>query len=262
MNTSFPVTSRRNRISSLLLACLCLVGFVTLPAPRAAEPPPGIGTYPPDDAFPGVGPLRSHMDWFRQLWVERRSQWWRDRDKDRGAVVFIGDSITQGWDTLAKDFPKLKVANRGISGDVTRGVRCRLPQDALDLKPRALVLLIGTNDLEEGAKPETIVPNILAIVTACRQHDAKLPIVVCKVMPSHASMKRPADAIRQINTLLAERLKDQPGVSLCETWKIFADADGNATPAEFPDLLHLNAAGYAKWAAALRPHLEALAATP
>jgi len=94
------------------------------------------------------------MDWFRALWRERRLKWWNDRERDQGAVVFLGDSITQGWASLAKDFPDLKVANRGISGDVTRGVLYRLKEDVLDLNPAAVVLLIGTNDLEDGGEPE------------------------------------------------------------------------------------------------------------
>ena len=202
------------------------------------------------------------MDWFRKLWCERRSQWWHDRERDHGAVVFLGDSITQGWGTLAKDFPDLKVANRGISGDLTRGVWYRLQEDVLDLDPRAVVLLIGTNDLEDGGEPEVIVANVKAILEACRRHNTKMPVIVCQVMPSDASKHRPAEQIRRINELLAAAVKDQPQVRLCDSWTIFADAHGNAKPEEFPDLLHPNAAGYAKWAAALRPLLANLPATP
>ena len=48
-------------------------------------------------------------------------------------IVFLGDSITQGWGTLEADFPGKLVANRGISGDTSRGVRYRLREDVLDL---------------------------------------------------------------------------------------------------------------------------------
>jgi lysophospholipase L1-like esterase len=224
----------------------------------ATSVPQRIARYPEDAAFPGRGPLRSQMDWFRQLWSEKRSQWWRDREKDRGAVVFLGDSITQGWGTLAQDFPSLKVANRGISGDLTRGVLYRLQDDVLDLNPRAVVLLIGTNDLEDGGTPEVIADNVAAILTACQRHDARMPVIVCKVMPSSASMRRPADKIQRINALVDARLKDFPQAVRCDTWTPFADARGDAKAAEFPDLLHPNAAGYAKFAEALRPVLAKL----
>src|SRR5262249_5938215 len=56
-----------------------------------------------------------------------------------------------------------------------------------------------------------------------------------------------------LNQLYAARVKGNAQVTLIETWPLFADAQGDAKLAEFPDLLHPNLAGYAKWAAALRP---------
>lgn len=228
-------------------------GLIPPAALRSADlPPAGIGTFPDEAAFPGRGPIRQY-DWFRKLWIERRTQWWLDRDKDRGAVVFLGDSITQGWGTLAQDFPDLKVANRGISGDVTRGVLYRLKEDVLDLGPAAVVLLIGTNDLEEGGEPPVIAANIEALLAACRQAQPRMPVVLCAVMPSSASKKRPAAQIKDLNARLVQLAQAHANVTFCDTWTPLANAEGDAKPEEFPDLLHPNAAGYAKWTAALRP---------
>ena len=75
--------------------------------------------------------------------------------KQHGAIVFFGDSITQGWgDDFRGKFPKLNVANRGISGDITRGLLARLDEDVLALSPRAIVLLIGTNDIGRNISPQ------------------------------------------------------------------------------------------------------------
>jgi len=173
--------------------------------------------------------------------------------------VFLGDSITQGWgDDLGGGFPGVKVANRGISGDTTRGVLIRLPEDVLSLHPSGVVLLIGTNDLEEQADPETTAANLKLLLAALKQHDPKRPVVLCQVFPSSASKKRPANQIQRINQLYAAAVKSEAQVTLVETWPLFADAQGDARPAEFPDLLHPNQAGYAKWAAALRPILATL----
>jgi lysophospholipase L1-like esterase len=218
---------------------------------------PAVGRFPADTEFPGQGPIRN-MDWFRKLWTQRRLQWWADREKDQDAVVFLGDSITQGWGSLSRDFPQFKTANRGISGDVTRGVLYRLKEDVLDLNPKAVVLLIGTNDLEENGEPAIIAGNIKLILEACKARHPRMPVVVCKVMPSHASKKRPADKIQQINALVDEVVKADPLWVRCDTWSIFADAEGNAKKEEFPDLLHPNAAGYARFAEALRPVLARL----
>src|SRR5215510_12456771 len=152
----------------------------------------------------------------------------------------------------------MKLANRGISGDTSRGVLIRLKEDVLALHPQAVVLLIGTNDLEEQADPETIAGNLKLILAALKEHDAKMPIVLCQVFPSSESKKRPAAKIRKVNQLYAEAVKGNAQVTLIETWPLFADAQGDAIAAEFPDLLHPNQVGYAKWAAALRPVLATL----
>jgi len=68
---------------------------------------------PADDAaIPGAGPV-NRKDWFAPHWRELRMKWHQERDHDRHAVVFLGDSITEAWTDLARAFPDIKVANRG-----------------------------------------------------------------------------------------------------------------------------------------------------
>ena len=99
-----------------------------------------------DDGLPGTGPLRRY-EWFQNLWLEKRQGWAKQVQADQDALVFYGDSITQGWGDIGKAFPGIKCANRGISGDTTRGLLVRLQGDVLSLNPKGVVLLIGTNDL-------------------------------------------------------------------------------------------------------------------
>jgi lysophospholipase L1-like esterase len=220
---------------------------------------PAIGRLPDtDDGLPGGGPIRRY-DWFRKLWAEKRVAWSQRTEQDRGAVVFLGDSITQMWgDDLGNSFPGMKIANRGISGDTTRGVLIRLKEDVLDLQPRAVVLLIGTNDLDEQADPETIAANLKLILAALKSQNATMPIILCQVFPSSESKNRPAAKIKKLNQLYAALVKGDAQITFIETWPLFANAQGDAMPEEFPDLLHPNEAGYAKWAAALRPVLATL----
>ncbi|HWX21440.1 MAG TPA: GDSL-type esterase/lipase family protein [Candidatus Binatia bacterium] len=240
----------------LLIALLFLPGGVT---PRAQDKPPaaqlaGHFQIPAtDDGLPGEGPIRRY-DWFRKLWTERRTAWAGRGERDRNAVVLLGDSITQGWgEDFSAWFPGMRLANRGISGDTSRGVLIRLQEDVLALDPRAVVLLIGTNDLEEKANPETAAANLKLILAELARHEPKIPVVLCQVFPSSASKSRPADKIKKLNQLYGAAVKGNAQVTLLETWLLFADARGDALAAEFPDLLHPNLAGYAKWAAALRP---------
>jgi len=84
---------------------------------------------------PGSGPIRRYV-WFQDLWTKKRSAWAQRVELDRYSLVFLGDSITQGWgDDLGGNFPDVKVANRGISGDTTRGMLIRLADDVLALNP-------------------------------------------------------------------------------------------------------------------------------
>ncbi|MGA4644985.1 GDSL-type esterase/lipase family protein [Limisphaera sp. 4302-co] len=233
-------------------------------APRAQEaqtPRPGVDRAPTAEMLPGRGPVQKG-DWFEKVWAQRRAEFRAGREADRGAIVFLGDSITQMWTDLARCFPRWKVANRGISGDTTRGLLYRLQEDVLDLEPAALVLLIGTNDIGLGADPEDVAANIRTLLERCRKARPRMPIVVCKVMPSHASRQRPADKIRRLNELVDQIVRECPQCYRCDTWTPYADADGNARKEEFPDLLHPNAAGYAKWAAALEPILNKLPDLP
>lgn len=237
---------------------LSVVSGVWAQSAAPAERPQTLAIPATDEGLPGAGPIRRY-DWFQKLWLQRRTQWAAQREQDRGAVVFLGDSITQGWnERLATAFPGMKVANRGISGDTTRGVLIRLADDVAVLEPKAVVLLIGTNDLEEGAAPDVIDSNVRLILGRLKAYDPHMPIVLCTVFPSSATKKRPADQIKALNARYLAAVKDDPQVTTLDTWTLFADANGDAPVGEFPDLLHPNEAGYTRWAAALRPALATL----
>jgi len=208
-----------------------------------------------DKGLPGEGPIRRYA-WFQNLWEKKRTSWAKQVKQDQGALVFLGDSITQGWGgNFRGHFKGVKVANRGISGDTTRGVLIRLKEDVLSLNPKGVVILIGTNDLEEKAKPEVIAGNLKLILAALKKHNAKMPIILCNTFPSSATKRRPADQIKKINQLYFAAVKGDAQITVLDTWLLFADAKGDAKKPEFPDLLHPNQIGYDKWAAALRPLL-------
>jgi lysophospholipase L1-like esterase len=242
------------------------------PAPAATTPAPSAATAPAaalnplaipatDDGLPGAGPIR-RSEWFSRVWLEHRTQWASQVQQDQDSIVFLGDSITQGWGDVGSSFPGVKTSNRGISGDTTRGVLIRLQEDVLVLNPRGVVLLIGTNDLEEKAEPEVIAGNVKLIIAALRQHNPATPVILCEVMPSSASKSRPADKIKKLNALYLEAVADEPQVTVLDTWSLFANPHGDAKEDEMPDLLHPDILGYAKWAAALRPILETVGLAP
>ncbi len=212
---------------------------------------------PPDNgSMPGEGPVR-RADWFLPIWQERRELFLSRKEHDQDALVFLGDSITSALGNDFKNyFPGVKLANRGISGDTTRGMLYRLREDVLSLHPKGVVILAGTNDLEENAEPAVIARNLRRIVDALRSLDARLPIVLSEVFPSSPKNNRPPARIKALNQLYGRIASEDPCLSLAKTWKIFANSEENAREEEFPDLLHPNELGYAKWIGALKPVLK------
>jgi hypothetical protein len=83
----------------LLIALSLLFGTATPHAqdkPATAQAAAQFQIPATDDGLPGVGPIR-RADWFRKLWQERRTKWAARVEKDRNAVVLLGDSITHGF---------------------------------------------------------------------------------------------------------------------------------------------------------------------
>ena len=218
-----------------------------------------VSQFPSLDKLPGRVP--SHVwNGLAGVWSRDHARWAATATNDAGAVVFLGDSITEGWRTLATDFPNLKVANRGIGGDITSGVLYRLKADVLSLNPSAIVLLIGTNDVGDGADAEDVAANIRLILQAIKDFNPNLKVIVCKIMPrSERDGPIYAEKIQKANSLVEQFVKGEPNFAICDTWGIFADAQGNPNPADFnTDHLHLNAAGYAVWKTALDPVIAKL----
>lgn len=237
----------------LLLPIIWIAGDVATIAQDTAVAPAQFQLPDTDEGLAGEGPIRRY-EWFKNLWRNRRAGFAKRAAQEKGAVVFLGDSITQGWgDNFRGDFADMKVANRGISGDTTRGMLIRLKEDVLDIDPAAVVMLMGTNDLEENAEPKTIAANVKLIVDELKHHDEEMPIVLCQVFPSSATKKRPADKIKEVNRLCAAAVKGDPKITVLDTWTLFANESGDAKKEEFPDLLHPNQFGYAKWKLAMRP---------
>ena len=215
-----------------------------------------------ETGLPGEGALRRYEAYVKR-WQESRSRWAGEVAKDQGAVVFLGDSITQGWgDDFKGLFPGMKLANRGIGGDTTRGMLIRLEEDVLALQPSAIVLLLGTNDIEVGVEPEAIGRNFQKIIAAIQARLPQVPIVLCRILPSSAGKNRSAETIGKVNALYEATVRGDARVTVLDTWTLFANPQtGDMDPAWSKDLLHLNADGYARWAAALRPIFATLGFT-
>ena len=105
------------------------------------------------------------------------------RPAEPGRVVFMGDSITDLW-KLEDYFPGQPYVNRGIGGQTTPQMLVRMYPDVIELKPAAMVLLAGTNDIARNTGPSTaemIEQNIMAMTELAEQHEIK--VLLCSITP-------------------------------------------------------------------------------
>lgn len=166
-------------------------------------------------------------------------------------VVFLGDSITDGW-RLNEYFPDRDFVNRGISGQITSQMLGRMKADVIDLKPEVMVLLGGTNDLARQIPVEAVTGNISLIADLCAQH--KIKLILASVLPVsdyhkdvnpafEISKRRPPAQIEAINSW-ARAYAAQHGITYLDYAAAMKDERGMMKADLADDGLHPNAAGY------------------
>ena len=195
--------------------------------------------------------------------------WWPARHAEKLAepkadvqLVFVGDSITQGWEKAGAEvwrqhFAPMKAANLGFGGDSTQHVLWRIDHGEFDgLSPRHIVLHIGTNNAKHGNfTPAQIADGIRAVVERLKIKCPRATIHLLAIFPRDADAKgemrvKCAAVNALLPALAAERVRFHDFTSA------FLQPDGTLTREIAPDLLHLSAKGYEIWARHLLPHLK------
>lgn len=165
-------------------------------------------------------------------------------------VVFLGDSITDAW-KLAEYFPGKPYVNRGISGQTTPQMLVRAFPDVIDLKPAAVIILAGTNDIAGNTGPETLTmieENFQAITELAQAHGIK--VILCSVMPvsdytpRKQTPRHPPSDITNLNAWLREYAGKVNAV-YADYFAVLADDKGMLRDGLSNDGLHPNAQGYA-----------------
>jgi len=180
-------------------------------------------------------------------------------------VVFLGDSITQGWSGAGapvwkKQYEPLKAANYGIGGDTTREVLYRLNDGILDgIKPKAVVLMIGTNNFGlPGDSVADTVKGVEAVVATIKKKAPGAKVLLVGIFPrDKAAGTGFRKKIIEANEALA-KIADGKAVVYVDIGKKFLTDDGTLTPEIMPDALHLSEKGYSVWADAIDEPLKAL----
>ena len=166
-----------------------------------------------------------------------------------GRVVFFGDSITDGW-KLDQYFPGKPYVNRGIGGQTTAQMIVRMFPDVINLKPAALIVLAGTNDIAGNNGPQTfeqITQNLEAITELAQGH--KIKMILCALLPTsdYTARKqlghRPLADIVKLDAWI-KSYAARTGATYCDYYTATADGKGLLKDGFSGDGLHPNAKGY------------------
>ncbi len=200
----------------------------------------------------------------------RKDAWWANRHqsfvnrakKGDVDVVFLGDSITQGWEGAGraawkKNFAPLKAANFGIGGDQTGHVLWRITEgkELEPINPKLFVVMIGTNNGHSAAQ---VAEGVEAIVQELRRQKPNAKVLVLGIFPRDANAKAGIRGkIKDTNARIA-KFADGKKVFYLDIGPKFLSEDGTLTKEVMPDFLHLSPKGYEIWAEATKPTIEKL----
>jgi lysophospholipase L1-like esterase len=200
-------------------------------------------------------------------WVKRHDGFVQEAKPGGMEILFMGDSITDAWRSRGsnvwnKYYLPRHAANFGISGDRTQHVLWRLDNGELDgIKPKVVVLMIGTNNTGNESDKKTprntiseIIAGVRAVVGELR---AKLPdskILLLAIFPRGTLGDPQRAQVALVNTVLA-KMDDGKSVRYLDIGPKFLEADGTLPRSIMPDLLHPNEHGYQIWADAMEPTL-------
>jgi lysophospholipase L1-like esterase len=164
-------------------------------------------------------------------------------------VVFMGNSITEGWGNLSPDFFKGKpYVNRGISGQTTPQMLIRFRPDVINLRPAVVVILAGTNDIAGNTGPSTlemIADNIYSMAELAKANGIK--VVISSVIPAFDYPWKPglepAEKIAALNEMLKSYAKKN-GIIYLDCFSVMADNRKGLKAELTYDGVHPNEAGY------------------
>jgi lysophospholipase L1-like esterase len=264
-----PSDTPMKRTLSLLLG-LSLFGAASVVAQetkkeapkKAAAPAVKLPVQPADVAAPKLDPKTGAI---QEGFAKSHEAFVAVAKKGEAQVVFLGDSITAGWNgngkEVFKEYAKYNAANFGIGGDRVQHVLWRVENGEFDgIKPKAVVLMIGTNNSGTAENsPEQIANGIKAIIAAIHKRTPDTKVLLLAVFPRGAGeANNPGRAKNKAVNALIAKFDDGQKVHYFDIGPKFLQPDGTLTKDIMPDLLHLSPKGYQIEADAIREKLASL----
>ena len=164
-------------------------------------------------------------------------------------VVFMGNSITDNWAHMDPEFfSKNNFVGRGISGQTSSEMLVRFRRDVIDLKPEAVVILSGTNDVAQNngyISPENTLGNIISMCELAKAHGIK--VILCSITPTSKFGWRPdiepAQKIRDLNKMIEAYAKANK-IHFLNYYPALTDEKGGLPPKWSGDTCHPNLVCY------------------
>ena len=187
------------------------------------------------------------------------------KELDKNRVVFMGNSITEGWSNFDPDFfINNPFINRGISGQTTPQMLIRFKPDVVKLKPKSVVILAGINDIAGNTGPmkiENIAENIFSMSEIAKANN--IDVFICSVLPAKAfpwspSIKNVAEKVIKLNSLLQDYCLNN-NIQYVDYHAKMDDGKGGLKVPEHTtedDLVHPNKDGYKVMESVILPLLD------
>lgn len=193
----------------------------------------------------------SLMDWANlKKYQKNNKELIKTTDPNR--VVFMGNSITEGWGSFDKDFfLDNPFVNRGISGQTTPQMLIRFKPDVVNLNPKSVVIMAGINDIAGNTGSITIentAENIISMAEIAIAND--ISVYICSTMPAidfpWSPGLKPGPKVVRLNSIL-KNYCTKKGITYVDYYSVMSDSKGGLKVPEFTspdDLVHPNLAGY------------------
>lgn len=196
--------------------------------------------------------ISNAQDWAKLDFYKEKNKLIESSAAQDNRVVFMGNSITQGWDKFYPDFflNNSSYVNRGIGGQTTPQMLVRFRQDVIELSPKLVVLMAGTNDIAENTGSmslEVTLGMIVSMVELAKSNG--IDVILCSILPAkdfpwHPG-KNPAHKILVLNSMIQDYAQKQ-AISYVDFYSSMVNNDGGLLTEYSSDGVHPNKEGYLK----------------
>lgn len=218
-----------------------------------------------DETADALTPAPLEAEWAIEWWMPRHEEKLKEHGRESAKLLFLGDSITHGWENAGKEtwdkyYSGLGAYNIGFSGDRTENVLWRLQHGEADgINPEVAILMIGTNNTgHRQDSPDCTARGIEMILDELNTRLPNTKVLLLAIFPRSES---PNDELRQLNQNInskIEKFAEREFVTFLDINRVFLNDDGLLSGDIMPDRLHPNEYGYQLWAEAMDQYLQTL----